>query len=459
LSDYYDFLEKKRLLFTPRGFEVDKSDINPTLFDFQNDLTRYALRKGRAGLYADTGLGKTLMQAEWARLVCEETGGKVLIVAPLGVAKQTSKLIGDLLGTEIVYTRDGKPKGNITITNYENLKKFNSSDYVGLVLDESSILKSVGGAYKTMIFDMFRDTKYKLFCSATPWPNDMPEIANQCEGLGILSSRDMIATFFINREREWKLKGHAKDAFFHWLASWGMHLNYPSDLGYDDDGFILPPLNIIPEFVRVDYKKEGELVFMGLKGIRDRIKIRRITMDDRCHRVAELANNSTEQWIMWCGLNPESELLTKLIPDACEVAGKHSQEYKEQAFDDFVNKKIRVLVTKPKIAGHGLNFQQSWNSCSVGLTDSFESFYQYVRRQYRFGQTQEVNAYIVMADIEKEIYDNVLRKQEAAQKIGRELIKNISQYSMVEINEIYKGIKFGIEGFELPQFMRNGNHA
>lgn len=452
-STYQDFLARKAIIFENKGFDFERDELNPVLFDFQKDLTTYALRKGRAGIYADTGLGKTIMLSEWARIVNQRTGKNVLILAPLGVAKQTINLSYELLGNEIVYSRDGEPKGSVTITNYENLKKFNADDYIGLVADESSIFKSMTGKYKEYVFDMFKYTPYKLFCSATPAPNDEAELANQSEGLGILSRTDMQAKFFVHDGNIYRLKGHSEQHFYKWLASWGMHITKPSDLGYSDEGFVLPKMEVIPIFVESGQARDG-LYFTQLKGIKDRSYVRKQTHKLRCKESAGLANSINEQWIMWCGLNAESELLSKLIPDSVEVSGSHSLEYKEDAFENFVKGNIRVLVTKPKIAGFGMNFQNSWHNCSVGLTDSWESFYQYVRRQYRFGQENVVKSFIVMSDAERDIYNNVLRKEEQAKHMSRELIKNVAQYEMSEIQNIREDKTYLPDvKFKLPKFL------
>lgn len=430
---YNDFLRTKRDMFTGNGITVAPSDIHPSLFGFQRDLTRWALRKGRAAIFADTGLGKTFMQVEFARL----TGQRALIVAPLSVARQTVREAAKI-GVTVHYTRSSDDLADgINITNYEMLKEFDAGSFGCVVLDESSILKSLDGKTRQLLTDMFSETSYRLCCTATPAPNDIVEIGNHAEFLGIMTAVEMQSQFFTHDDKGWRLKRHGVDAFFRWLASWGMSIRKPSDLGYDDNGYILPPLNVAPVYVEVDYRPDDALFFTGLNGISDRIKVRKATASDRVAKTAEIVNASDDQWIVWCGLNSEADEVTSLIPGAVNVQGSDSIDAKISNIEAFQDGAIRVLVTKAKIAGMGMNFQNCHNMAFVGLSDSWEAYYQCIRRCYRFGQENEVNAYVVLADIEDEIYANIMRKEEQANIMAQELIANVQQFEREEIDGAY----------------------
>jgi hypothetical protein len=434
MNDYNEFLASKAIRFQSYGIDVEKSAINPMLFEFQKDMVKWALRKGRAAIFADTGLGKTFMQVEWARL----TGAKVLIIAPLSVAKQTRRE-AQKLGVQVHYVRHqsevGALPGNIFVTNYEMIEKFDASKFDAVVLDESSILKGLDGKTRKLLTDMFAETKYRLCCTATPAPNDISEIANHSEFLGVMKRADMLASFFVHDDTGWRLRGHAETAFFRWLASWGMSIRKPSDLGYDDNGFILPPLTIAPLYVTTGYVPEDQLVFTGLKGIQDRQKVRRATMGLRVEAVAEMVNASDDQWIVWCGLNDESAAITAAIPDAVEVKGSDKLDAKIEALENFQDGLIRVLVTKTKIAGFGMNFQNCHNMAFLGLNDSWESYYQAIRRCYRFGQEKPVNAHVVLGDVEFEVMDNITRKGNQATAMAERLIENVKEFERAELVE------------------------
>lgn len=428
--EYQQFLKEKRIVYGSCGIEIDKSQINPILFPFQRDLVKWALRKGRSAIFADTGLGKTLMQLEWGRLLNTPT----LYIAPLSVARQTVKEAKDKLNLEVQYVRSqSQVSSKLAITNYEMIHKFDPSQWGAVAPDESSILKSLGGKTRKLITDMFKNTQYKLCSSATPAPNDVAEFANHSEFLGILSRNDMLSTFFVNDDDGYRLRGHARENFYRWMASWGMSLRKPSDIGYSDDGFELPELRVHLETVMCDFHRPGELFFTGLKGIKDRSAIRKLTLENRVARASQLANSNNEQWLIWCGLNRESELVTKAIPGAVEVSGSDSLESKIEKFDGFISGKYRVLVTKPKIGGFGLNFQHVHNMIFLGLNDSFESYYQCVRRCWRYMQNNPVDVYIVLADIEIPIWENVQRKEKEAKQMADEVLKHVAQYEKIEL--------------------------
>jgi hypothetical protein len=353
---YDSFINNKRSTMPPSGFSVDRDSLSDDLFDFQQDIVRWALRRGRAAIFGATGTGKTREQIEWAMNIHRLSGEDVLMLAPLAVAAQTVAE-GAKLGYEITLCRtqaDVKP--GLNITNYEMLPHFEPILFDGVVLDESSILKSFTGKIRTDLIGSFAFTPYRLACTATPAPNDYMEIGNHAEFLGVMTRTEMLATYFVHDggdTAKWRLKGHAEDAFWGWVASWGVVLEKPSDLGYSDEGYILPPLTINDVVIEV----EGE----PAKTLTERQKARRSTVDVRVAVCAELVNASDEIFLIWCDLNVESEMLTRMIPGAVEVKGGDKASHKEKALMDFAAGKIRVLVTKPKIAGFGMNwsFKQS----------------------------------------------------------------------------------------------------
>jgi DNA modification methylase len=409
---------------------VDAGSIHPMLFPFQRDLTTWAVRKGRCAIFADTGLGKTFMQVEWARIIGETT----LIVAPLSVARQTVREAAKI-GVDVHYTRSGDDvTDGLNITNYEMLDKFQADRFGAVVLDESSILKSLDGKTRQKLIEMFAFTPYRLCCSATPAPNDISEIANHAEFIGIMSRADMLATFFVHDDNGWRLKGHAKEPFFRWMASWGMSIHKPSDLGYEDDGYILPKLTIAPAWVRTDYRPEDQLFFTGLNGITGRSQVRKATIGERVDAASEIVNAGDGQCIVWCGLNDEQDAMAAAIPDAVSVHGSMSLEEKTAAIEAFQDGRYRVMVTKPKIAGFGMNFQNANRMVFVGLSDSWEAYYQCIRRCWRFGQTKPVTVSIVLSEIEDAIYQNILRKEREAEDMSQQLISNLAEFEKEEIS-------------------------
>lgn len=432
-NDYSAFLATKRLTVPSAGRAVVDADINPMLFPFQRDLVRWAVRKGRSSIFADTGLGKTFMQVEWARLANVPT----LIMAPLSVARQTVREAAKL-GVEVVYSR-GETVAPITITNYEMADRFDPDAFGAVVLDESSILKAMDGKTRQRLTELFKLTPLKLCCTATPAPNDITEIANHAEFLGIMSRSEILSAFFVHDGDEsagagWRLKGHAQEPFYRWLASWGMSVRKPSDLGYDDEGFDLPPLDIQPLWVEADWKPEGQLFHMGLHGIQERNSVRKATVGQRIAAVAALVKRTPGQWILWTGLNEEADRLhVEFARESRNVQGSDSAEQKAQDLEDFQDGKYRVLISKSKIAGLGMNFQNCHQMAFVGLSDSWESYYQSIRRCWRFGQTEPVTAYIVLSDAERDIYENVMRKEKEAASMRAHLIEHSAEYERDEL--------------------------
>ena len=465
--DYKEFIKSKKQRVNSVGFAIDKNIINPILFEFQKDIVKWAVSKGRSAVFADTGLGKTFIQLEWGRII----GGNILIFAPLSVSRQTIRE-GKKINVKVTYIRNQDEIDNgIYITNYENINSFNNCKNInGIILDESSILKSIDGKTRLKLIKYFGDIKYKLCCTATPAPNDYTELGNHSEFLGICSTAEMLSTYFVNGNKtseyitddnhtirikhsnkhgtEWRLRYHAQKDYFIWLSSWAMAIRKPSDLEYDDDGYILPSLNIIPIITESNYRPKDELFFSGLRGLKQRADIRKETITNKIKEILKLTDNN-EQWIIWCGLDIESKSAKENINDSVEVKGTDTPEYKAQCFEDFQDNKVRVLVTKPKIGGFGMNFQNCHNIIFYGMNDSWESFYQSIRRCYRFGQDKPVNVYIVISDIETGIYENVKRKAEMAERMMNGLINEVKIYEMEELGKTAKRIEYDLSTKEV----------
>ncbi len=428
MEKYKEFLESKENIDMPTGIDIPEDSINPMLFDFQKDITRWALKRGRAAIFADCGLGKTPMQLEWASHV----PGNVLILAPLAVSQQTVRE-GKKFGIDVKYSRSNHEI--ITITNYEMLDHFDSDYFTGVVLDESSIIKNYSGKIRNELISKFANTPFRLACTATPAPNDYMELGNHSEFLGVMTRAEMLAMYFIHdggETQKWRLKGHADDEFWKWLCSWAVMIRKPSDLGYCDKGFELPKLNIIPHVIETK-KTAGQLFQQHAKTLSERIAARRDTIEDRVNACGDLINASDESWIMWCNLNNESAMLKKIINDSVEVKGSDSIDHKEKSLQGFTDGNIKKLVSKPSIAGFGLNWQHCHNMAVVGLSDSYEQFYQLVRRCWRFGQKEEVNCHIFTADIEGAVVKNIKRKERDANIMAENMVKHMSAYNTENI--------------------------
>jgi DNA modification methylase len=415
--DYDKFIKEKTRRFTSHGFEP--LNITAPLFEWQAHVVKWAVRNGRAALFEDCGLGKTAQQLEWASQVCRHTGGSVIILTPLSVARQTANEAAKFgIVATVAESQDDVISPGIWITNYEKLEKFDATQFVGVVLDESSILKNFTGKMRQLLTATFSETPYRLCCTATPSPNDYTEFGQHADFLGVCSPAQMLATFFINdtfNTGDWRLKKHAEKEFWAWLASWAACISKPSDIGFDDTGYDLPPLNLQTITVEVDHSKgaaEGELFRHATLSATTMHSDMRLTVNDRVERLADLVNSSDESWLVWCNTNEESEMLARHIVGATEIQGSHTAKRKEQAADDFVSGKIRVLISKSGIFGYGMNFQNCCHVAFVGLSYSFEDFYQALRRSYRFGQTREVHAYIIQASTEGAILKTIQRKIE-----------------------------------------------
>ena len=413
--DYDVFLAAKSA--KPPESGITPGPTHPSLYGFQVALTRWAIARGRAAIFADCGLGKTRMQVEWAR----QMPGPRLIVAPLGVTEQT---IAEAAAMGVTVNHD---RGDVQITNYERLHKLSPSDYRAIVLDESSILKSVDGKTRTALIREWSTVPYRLCCTATPAPNDMAELANHSEFLGILTRAEMLATFFVHDDRDWRLKGHAQEKFWEWMATWAMYVRQPSDIGFPDDGFTLPALTIRQRTVEIELAPDRGLLFPALaSGITGRVVARRQSLSARVDAVAaEIANND-DQWIVWCGLNEEARSLTEQLVcagvSAVNVEGADNEPTKIEREHRWRTGAVRVLVSKPAIFGFGMNWQHCHRMAFLGLGDSYEQYYQALRRCWRFGQTKPVDALIVVSDAEGPIVENVRRKERDAERTARQTV-------------------------------------
>lgn len=424
-KDYDEFVAAKLVRAHDVGFEPTKSypGGSKSLFDWQRDVVSWACRRGRAAIFADCGMGKTAMQVTWADEVCSYSGGRVLIVAPLAVAQQTVREAHDF-GVDVEYARNGDAaNGNIVITNYEMLDYFNADDFIGVVLDESSILKAFMGKTKREIVRKFAHTRYRLACTATPSPNDLMELLNHAEFLGIMRSSEALSEWFIAEQGQsgnYRLKKHAERDFWQWVASWAVALTKPSDFGdYSDEGFVLPLLLEHDEVVDVDQTDgaDGALfrdISMSATGFQ-REKVR--TLSARCSRAAQIANDANGQVVVWCYRNDEADELKRLIPDAVEVRGSDSIDDKERAVIDFVDGRTRVLISKPSMFGYGLNLQMCHMCVFCGMDYSYEGYYQAIRRFYRFGQKHEVDVWRVLGSTELNILSTIGRKAETQKQL------------------------------------------
>lgn len=434
---YQEFLKTKEYHYENTGFDIDISDLNSNLFDFQKQIVKWALKKGRCALFLDTGLGKTICQLEFANQVCKKENGKALILAPLAVSRQT-KLEGEKFGIEVNICRtQSDVKDGINITNYEMLKHFNPNEFICVVLDESSILKASLGKMSNDIIDIFRFTKYKLACTATPSPNDYTEFGNHCEFLNIMSRTEMLATFFINdaKEGQWRMKRHAESKFWEWLASWAMVVKNPKDIGYPDDRYNLPKLNI--SHIIVDSKvTKGQLIPSVAKSLQERRQARKDSIIDRVNVVGNLIKDM-DSCLIWVDYNDESDYIKKSF-NIIEVKGADTDDHKENSMIGFANGDIKFLVSKPSICGFGMNFQKCHNMIFCGISDSYEKFYQAVRRCYRFGQENEVNVYVIISRRELSVLNNIKKKQEQHDKLSYEMVERTSEILKNEIHSTTK---------------------
>jgi superfamily II DNA or RNA helicase len=423
VNDYREFVANKLQFIPPSGMS-DVPALHRSLYPHQRDLVAWALRRGRAALFADTGLGKTAMQLEWARHLPVQ---RTIILAPLAVAAQTVRE-GARMGIAARECRDGaEVQDGITITNYERLHRFDPRQFDAVVLDESSIIKHHDAKTLRLLLDAFAQTPWKLCATATPAPNDYTELGTHAEFLGICTRAEMLSEFFTHDGGEtqtWRLKKHARSEYWRWVASWAALVQKPSDLGYDDAGYALPPFTVRQHTIAADQDAvlaSGQLFAFEAQTLMERRQARKGSVGARVAAVAERVTADTQPWIVWCDLNAESEALVAAIPGAVEVRGSQSIDEKEKRLSAFASGETRVLVTKPSIAGFGLNWQHCARVAFVGVTDSWEAYYQAVRRCWRYGQTQNVEVHIFSSEMEGAVVSNLLRKEKDAAAMSAEL--------------------------------------
>lgn len=468
MDEYLKFLETKKTAVVQSGFNLDDVDISDTLFPFQKYCVRRALAAGRFALFEDCGLGKTIQQLEWSHQVLNHIHKPILILAPLGVTGQTIKE-GEKFGYDVAEIESTDFKAGLApgiyITNYDNLNKIHAGLFGGVVLDESSILKNFAGKTRQELVEEFRDTPYKLCCTATPSPNDTTELCNHAEFLNVMTRSEMLAMYFVHdggSTSEWRLKGHAEQAFWDFVSMWAVMLNKPSDIGFSDKGYILPPLNVKNEVIETAKRNNGKLFNDTAVSATDYHKELRNTYKERLDRVAEMVNSSDENFIVWIGHDDEGKYLRELIPDAVEVRGSDKKEYKKGKLLGFGRGEFRVLITKLKIAQFGLNYQNCHNQIFASLDFSFEATYQGIRRSYRFGQAESVNIYLISTDTMGNVIDSFESKQMAFQKMQESMTKamcrNINQQitlTKMEVDNIYQSDKCHIRLGDCVQLIRD----
>ena len=462
-KSYLEFLKSKQNVATDAGFEVD--DLNPKLYEYEHDIVRWALKKGKSAIFAECGLGKTPMQLEFANQVCRHTGKSVLVVAPLSVAHQTIRE-GEKFDIHASYAPDmsAVTTSGIYTTNYDRISNFDASAFAGVVLDESSILKDYTSATKQALTDMFKFTPYKLCCTATPSPNDYVELGNHAEFLGIMSRTEMLATYFVHdggETQKWRLKGHAQEAFFAWVASWACCMTKPSDLGYKMSGFDLPELRLHEcicrsERIEADDGQIGFLpkVSMSLMGRR---KGRRDSMEIRTSKAAEIAVGEDTPCILWCDLNAEQDELERYLGEkAFSIRGATPDNLKVEYERRWRSGERKILISKPSVFGFGMNWQHCNREVFVGLSDSFEAYYQAVRRCWRYGQTRPVDVYIVISDAEGAVKANIERKQADAIRLTQELVKYTKDILSADVRHTTRITEtyYANERMNVPQWMK-----
>ena len=458
--NYYEFLKNKTTKFNSVGLDVKKEELNNTLFEWQKECVLWALKKGRCALFESCGLGKTIQQLEWAYQVHKKTGGNILIVAPLGVAVQTAKEEASKVHIDVNIIRSNNDiKDGINIINYEMIDNIDSNKFIGVVLDESSILKNFTGSIRTKITEKFKDTPYKLCCTATPAPNDYMELLNHAEFLNVMTTAQALSIFFINdmKTSSWRLKGHATMDFWKWVSSWALNIELPSDIGFDDTGYILPKLNEKEEIVdiSIDSDDYSDGLFRTIEmSATSFYKEKKRTIESRTKRVKEIIdNNPNEQYLIWVDMNEEADELKLLLPDAVEVRGSDKNIFKEEASQKFKSGEIKYLISKPKIFGYGMNFQNCHNVIFCGLTYSYENYYQALRRLYRFGQKEEVNSYIVLGSTEKIILETIRRKEKQQQEMKNSMSISTKDIQLLEIKQEEKKEKKIDSTIELPSWL------
>jgi superfamily II DNA or RNA helicase len=429
MTSYEEFLEQKR--FTPKVAGLTEiPPLNSLMFPHQHDTCAWALRLGRSAAFLGTGMGKSFIELEWARVVAEKTAMPVLLLAPLAVAHQMITEAAKF-GIRAKYFKEAEGFGDehIIVTNYERMDNFDAEDFSGVVCDESSILKAMDGKTRTRLIEKFRDTPYKLAATATPAPNDHMELGNHAEFLGVMTATEMLSMFFVHdggETQKWRLKGHARKEFWKWVCSWAVNIRKPSDAGYDDGPFILPPLHYHEHIVHVDTPSEGMLFAMPAETLGERLAARRSTVDDRVAEVQKIiAAEADETWLVWTNLNRESDAISKSVPRAVELTGSDSADDKANLSQQFAAGLIPVMVSKASILGFGVNYQACSHQIFAGVNDSWEQFFQAIRRSWRFGQTRPVHIHIIAASTEGNVLENLKRKEREAEEMAEEMLENM----------------------------------
>ncbi len=437
-AEYESFLARKRIVSAPQGIS-NPPELHASLFPFQRDVVRWALRRGRAALFEDCGLGKSRQAIEWARVCCQHTDGNSLIITPLAVAEQFVRE-GREIGVTITHCRESSDvRPGLNVTNYERFDRFSAPNFTSVVIDESSILKSKDSKTRTALIEAFSRTPFRLACTATPAPNDHVELGNHAEFLGIMTQVEMLAMFFVHdggETQKWRLKGHAQKDYWRWVCSWAVCMTKPSQLGYSDDGYELPPLNVQEHIIESDARlahEAGMLFSYQAKTLDELRAARRASLSHRVAKAAELINSSDDQWVAWCDLNAESAALAASIPGSVEVVGGDKDEKKERAVIDFIDGKTRVLVSKPSIFGLGVNLQNCHNAAFVGLSHSFESWYQATRRLWRFGQKHPVNSHLITSSAEGAVLASLERKRLDFERMVSGMSQHMSEITKAEI--------------------------
>lgn len=464
---YADFLAAKRISDPATGF-ADPPPMPEWMSPHQRDITAWALRRGRAAIFAGTGLGKTACELVYGREVAGLTGKPVLLLAPLGVTAQhvDEAVKWSIDGVAMVRSpADFTPDVRVGVTNYAKLERFDMSRFGGVILDESSILKSHDGKTRARLIEVCSQTPFRLAATATPAPNDFMELGEHAEFLGVMSYSEMLAMYFVHdggETQKWRLKGHAQDAFWRWMAGWSVMLRAPSDLGYPNDGYDLPPLITRQHVVPVDYSASldtGTLFPIAARTMRERIGARRASVTDRCRLAADIILNDDapagDPWIIWCGLNDEQEEIGRLLKGRCiSITGSMSDDQKESALREWLRGDKPGLLSKLSIFGFGLNFQRCARMIMVGMNDSFEQIYQGLRRCWRFGQTRPVTAHFIASELEGAVVANIRRKEADAEHMAEQMVRHMADISSAELRgQVRDKSGYVARSVPLPAFM------
>ena len=462
MEAYREFIASKQIYVKPFGFDVPRGLLNKSLFDWQARVVQWALKRGRAALFEDTGLGKTLQQLAWAEMVHNHTGQPVVIHTPVGVRHQTQReAVKFAIDCKVEVVDDAYAiVDGINLVNYEKMHKFDASIWGGVVLDESSVLKGMAGKTRKLLTESYANTNYRLACTATPAPNDHMELGNHAEFLGVCDAGDMLNRFFYHDSGDtsrWVLMPHGQQEFWKWVSQWAICIGMPSDIGGDDAGYILPSLRVHRQFVSVEQEDATPGYLFNVSGISATTvhEEKRLTCKARCTRAAELVAKGKGPCVVWCDTNYESDMLAEVIPGGVVVRGDQSSAMKERLLAEFATQQYDVLISKPSIAGMGMNWQHCRRMVFAGLSYSFEAYYQAIRRCWRFGQTKPVDVYVILAESESAISSAIARKESdfAAMRCGMaEAMREstLEEFGMREGKTRYAPSKL----LSLPRFMK-----